>query len=815
MPRVLRADLERPLRRALQRIAVQVRGDALLHRQADAVHRVAEAERPADDCRQHQPDTSCSRQRSRGQHAVRAVGDVLDGGPVRIAVARIARVDAAEILDLRLQVREVRVDQHVGHRAEHELAFQAVDVRVDVLVDRGPRDDLRHLQPFVLVVERREVRLHAAAGQHVLRADFQRVDEFRIVDLGRARELHARAIERRIEAAGLVAARIERVQRRVVEPARLPVEAETAGVFVERRFVDAELVELRRRRRHADRHREQHLPVFHALLVVREAHARGHPHRFARVVVQLAEQRARLERGARRGVDVVRRRRVEERRERRGHLRPVVELAGDDVVVGVVVGVEVEHADLEVHRPLELRGQPHFGRPLIRLLVRLVVVAREHTGVADAAGERAEQTGGVDLADRDAAAERRHRRAVVRQTGDRPVVIGLRLEAGLLIAADRRERHRAEVVRKLQRRDGFVGFIGRVVLGEGLVQIRWHRRAGVDVGTGVDQRRRQRKARERAVRRTVAEIEQQRAPLAENAAERAAHVAGLEREPVGQAAERAARIAMAHLLRDARAVRILLVVIDHQRDVGGIARREAQRAARRPLIAVVDVVAGREIVGEAVALEADAGEARGERVPERDVHHAFHFERVVVAGLELDVAVELLLRLARDDVDGAAGGVAPVQRALRPAQHFDTLHVEVFGLEQPRILDRHRVEMRLDAGVAAGRDRRHADAADLEVRAGEVRLRIRDVRHVQLQVGRLVDLAAFERLAAERSDCDRHVDQIFFAPLRRDDDDVDDLRVPGCRRLGVPSTRTSQSSSDGERERSRASHTDVIPRAHL
>ena len=410
------------------------------------------------------------------------------------------------------------------------------------------------------------------------------------------------------------------------------------------------------------------------------------------------------------------------------------------------------------------------------------------------------------------------RRSVVRQARDRPVVIGLREEARLLVARHRRQRHRPEVVRELERADRFVGSVDRVVLGKGLVQIARHRRAGVDVRTGVDQCGRQREAGESAVGRAIAEIEQQRTPFAEDAAERAAHVAGLERESVRQAAERAERIVMAHLLGDARAVRVFLVVIDHQRHVGTVARREAQSTARGPLVAAVDVVAGCEIVGVTVALEADAGEARGDRLAERDVHHALHFDRAVVAGFELDVARELLLRPARDDVDCAAGRVAPVQRALRPAQYLHALHVEVLGLEQPRILDRHRVEVRLDARVAAGRDRGHADAADLEIGAGEVGLRVRDVRHVQLQVGRLVDLPPLERLAAERGDRDRHVDQVFLAPLRGDDDDVDDLSVfgrVGSRCLRVAGTGTSQSRSDGERERSRASHTDVIPRVHL
>jgi hypothetical protein len=264
-------------------------------------------------------------------------------------------------------------------------------------------------------------------------------------------------------------------------------------------------------------------------------------------------------------------------------------------------------------------------------------------------------------------------------------------------------------------------------------------------------------------------------------------------------------------------MRIFLVVVDHQREIGRLIRREAQRAARRPLVPVIDVVAGREILGEPIALVSDAGEARGDGLAQRDVHHAFRLECVVIAGFELDAAVEFLgLRLARDHVDRAAGRIASVERALRAAQHFDALHVEVLGLEQPRVLDRHRVEVLLDAGIAARRDRRHADAADLEVRAGEVGLGERDVRHVQLQVGRLVDLPALERFTAEGGNRDRHVDQILLAPLRGDDDDVYDLSVfgrIGC--LRIAGAGPSQSRSNSERERSRASHTDVIPRAHL
>ncbi len=257
---------------------------------------------------------------------------------------------------------------------------------------------------------------------------------------------------------------------------------------------------------------------------------------------------------------------------------------------------------------------------------------------------------------------------------------------------------------------------------------------------------------------------------------------------------------MTQTLRHTRARGVLIVVIDRERDVGRIAWPEAQRGARRPLVAAVDVVAGVEILCVAVALIRNARDAQRGLFAERQVDRALALQLAVVAGLEFDIAAELAdLRLLRQHVDGAARGIAAVQRALRPAQHFDALDVEILGFEDAGILQRHRVEVRFHAGVRTRPHRRHADAADLEVRAGEIGLAVGDVGNVELQVGRLIDLSSRQCRLVEGRYGDRHIDEVLLLLLCRDDDGVDQFGFSDL--LGLGRLRKSERGCDGQRQR--------------
>ena len=54
----------------------------------------------------------------------------------------------------------------------------------------------------------------------------------------------------------------------------------------------------------------------------------------------------------------------------------------------------------------------------------------------------------------------------------------------------------------------------------------------------------------------------------------------------------------------------------------------------------------------------------------------FRFKQIIVPNTDIDVAVKFLRWVAADDVNGAAGGVAPVQGALRAFQDLDAFHIK-------------------------------------------------------------------------------------------------------------------------------------------
>jgi len=204
---------------------------------------------------------------------------------------------------------------------------------------------------------------------------------------------------------------------------------------------------------------------------------------------------------------------------------------------------------------------------------------------------------------------------------------------------------------------------------------------------------------------------------------------------------------------------------------GEVARRlPSRRGAGRPEIAAVHRLVGHRIIVEARALGVGARYAYREGIAQRHVEHAADAPRVVIADLGLQRAFELVARLVGDHVDHAAGRVAPVKRALRPAQHLDPLDVEIFLLEQAIAQQRRVVERDRDRRVGGHRDRLGADPADREIVAAEIVLREIDVGHRAQQLGTAFDLVFVERLAGEGRQRDRHLLDRLRLFLRGDDD---------------------------------------------
>src|SRR5690606_20243718 len=124
-------------------------------------------------------------------------------------------------------------------------------------------------------------------------------------------------------------------------------------------------------------------------------------------------------------------------------------------------------------------------------------------------------------------------------------------------------------------------------------------------------------------------------------------------------------------------------------------------------------------------------------------------------------------RLAGDDVDDTASGIAAVETALRSLENFHALDIdEVVG--EAAIYPRHVVDEGRDARVGANEDV-VADAANVELRiAGAAQAD--EARRLETQVGDRFQALRFQAFAGYRGDRQRHLDHALLAALRRNDD---------------------------------------------
>src|SRR5690606_10335141 len=123
------------------------------------------------------------------------------------------------------------------------------------------------------------------------------------------------------------------------------------------------------------------------------------------------------------------------------------------------------------------------------------------------------------------------------------------------------------------------------------------------------------------------------------------------------------------------------------------------------------------------------------------------------------------VRLARDDVDKAAGGVHAEQRALRAPQHLDTLDIEKIlrgchpGPRHENAVDKNP-ERRMTSGIALHR----ADAADIHRRSTRVpELQRFEAGCDTFDVMKACDLAFLDPIAADDGDRDRDILDILLA----------------------------------------------------
>ena len=118
------------------------------------------------------------------------------------------------------------------------------------------------------------------------------------------------------------------------------------------------------------------------------------------------------------------------------------------------------------------------------------------------------------------------------------------------------------------------------------------------------------------------------------------------------------------------------MVFGGQSQVHVVRNQPQELPAERSLVRIVDVGTVSNVCAVAAAIEFPDCNARLEPVGQGAAERPLELDGVVVAECQASVSRRLFSRLVRDDVDGAAGGIAAVQRALRTPQDFDSLDVE-------------------------------------------------------------------------------------------------------------------------------------------
>src|SRR5690606_18888790 len=125
--------------------------------------------------------------------------------------------------------------------------------------------------------------------------------------------------------------------------------------------------------------------------------------------------------------------------------------------------------------------------------------------------------------------------------------------------------------------------------------------------------------------------------------------------------------------------RVVLGDVAGDADEQVLVRGELGRQAGRRHILVVVFAAGGQVLAEAVALEAGEGAADARRFRNRSAGGGDDLFLAVFADGGAQARVGFRGQLAGHVLDGAADGVAAVQRALRAAQHFDAFDVVDVG----------------------------------------------------------------------------------------------------------------------------------------
>jgi len=113
--------------------------------------------------------------------------------------------------------------------------------------------------------------------------------------------------------------------------------------------------------------------------------------------------------------------------------------------------------------------------------------------------------------------------------------------------------------------------------------------------------------------------------------------------------------------------------IDQRVEIVGDVDREL--ATQRKIALAVLAAAGQQVVDIAVRVGSRPGDAETDAVGNRTADRRLAGDRVERAVGKRSLGLEIPARLCRDEVDRAAGGIAAIERSLRPLEDLDALEV--------------------------------------------------------------------------------------------------------------------------------------------
>ena len=172
---------------------------------------------------------------------------------------------------------------------------------------------------------------------------------------------------------------------------------------------------------------------------------------------------------------------------------------------------------------------------------------------------------------------------------------------------------------------------------------------------------------------------------------------------------------------------------------------------------------------------------------------------IIVPSLGFNTATEFTdYRPFSLQIDYTTSRVTAKQRPLGPTQDFNLLQIVVFHFKNARGIQVHVIDMHCRARIRTRRNQSVANPANLKVVTSKIGLAVRHVGHIELQIGKRVDLISINRISIKGAHRNRNRLQRFFAALRAHDDFFDSVaflchrdrtlmrKYPQCRQHNRP-----------------------------